>query len=850
MKLQHVIGGFLLVFWATALCCRAVPSSVPFAITASLDSIVSDSVEMRELVVSARREPVRMAGDTLIFNVASFCVSEGGRLKELLNALPGIEVMNDGRIIANGKDVVRILLNGKDFFKDNKQVVLENIPADILSEIKLYRKKNEQEERTGMSVGEGEQVIDMQTLPDKNNGWFGDLVGAGGSEKRFVGNLSLSQFNDQWQNMISTTADNLPSLFGLGDSYTDKLYRTPNTSDADKRGVNLIVTRMKDDWEISGTFYYHRGGVKSGQQAFSMNFLQQPPLVTDSKSEGQNENNSLTSTFDFRKKGERLSFFLSPVITYNKSSSEYLYSSKSYNLFEDAEIAGHEMINQNDLSDQLWNRSFNMSVSGGVNWAFAKPGRNLDVTFNISYGDQDEQTSSQSIVFYHHLGKEERTFRFTDNPVQNSSSMFQLLYTEPLTEHLKLQLEYKIQNEKDEVNQYVTDLDELLFQETGLNACFSSDSLSKYADSRYLTHISRAVVQYAGGSFRVTAGFLVAPQILFLDYRKNKMWIDTIQHVTSLAPEIMFYYNKPDGWNLSFSYVGRNQQPNIFSMLPIMDDANPLQRFMGNAGLRPTFAHSLTTAFFSFQPESQRQISFNLNASVLQNDVTQKTYYQEQTGSFLVVPENVSGNWNLGGHFNFSTSFVGNSRWYLEWQEEFGYTSRKAFRTVTNNLYQSNAFSKYQVDTYTQTHYLAFQYKWRFLEVKPYSYMTTEMQHSDLDTDKRSVFYRFGYGALLRYHWDGGIDLAVDLYNNCRRGYMDASLNDDELVCDLEFSYAFLKDKSAEIRFQVFDLFGNVKTIHGVSDVTSRNEIHYNEGVNSYFLLGFTYRFGLFGKRK
>lgn len=128
--------------------------------------------------------------------------------------------------------------------------------------------------------------------------------------------------------------------------------------------------------------------------------------------------------------------------------------------------------------------------------------------------------------------------------------------------------------------------------------------------------------------------------------------------------------------------------------------------------------------------------------------------------------------------------------------------------------------------------------------------MTCRVQNSELDLKGSTAYYRFGYGAMLRYNWAGGIDIAVDIYNNCRRGFMDVSLNGDEFVCDLEFSYTFLKDKSAEIRFQAFDLFDQVRTVNGTSDVTSRSEIHYNEGVNSYFLLGFTYRFGLFGKRR
>lgn len=848
MKLMHAL---FLLLWTAAWFFRVVPVHASLLCSVSADSLYSDSVAMRELVVSARRKPVWLEGDTLVFDVASFHVSDGGKLKELLKELPGIEVMNDGRIVANGKEVVRILLNGKDFFKDNKQVVLENIPAEILSEIKLYRKQTEQEERTGVALGDGEQVIDVQTLPDKDNGWFGDLVGAGGSEKRFVGNLSLSQFNDKWQNMISTTADNLPSSFGLGDSYTDKLYRAPNISDADKRSFNAIVTRMNEDWEVSGTFYYNKGRVKSGQQTFSENYLQQPASFIESRSKGSNESNSLSSTVDIRKRSDRLTCFLSPSMTYNKASSEYQYVSVNSQWTDvgDDETQ-YSQINRNDMNDEMYNRVLSLSLSGGLNLAFNKKGRNLDFTFNLSYGNQEEHYSSQSTVFYNLLEKNEKTFRFSDNPADNNSFRFQILYTEPVAEHLKLQVEYNIQQDRDEVNQYVTDLDELLGQKPGVIDWLPSDSLSKYADTKYLMHTCRAVLQYADGPLRMTAGVLLAPQTLKLNYRKNRHWIDTLQQLTSVAPELVLYYRKPNSWNWSFSYFGRNEQPSIFSLLPIMDDTNPLRCYMGNAGLRPTFNHSLTTTFFSFQIESQRQVNLSVNIAVLQNDVTQKTYYNEQTGSSLTIPENVSGNWNLGSQMNFSTSFVAFPQWYLEWQEEFAYTRRKAFQTIVSDDGFDEASSAYRVDTYTLTHYLAVQYKWRFLDVKPYSYMTCRVQNSELDLKGSTAYYRFGYGAMLRYNWAGGIDIALDIYNNCRRGFMDASLNGDEFVCDLEFSYTFLKDKSAEIRFQAFDLFDQVRTVNGTSDVTSRSEIHYNEGVNSYFLLGFTYRFGLFGKRR
>lgn len=838
-------GGF--VVWQ----CWALPVRASLLQPSGLDSLVlSDTLAMREVVVSAHREPIRMEGDTLIFDVASYHVSEGSKLKDLLKELPGIEVMNDGRIVANGRDVVRILLNGKEFFKDNKQIVLENIPADILREIKLYKKHTEQEERTGVALGEGEQVIDVQTQPDKDRGWFGDLVGGGGSRKRFVGNLSLSQFNDKWQNMISTNADNLPSSFGLGDSYTDKLYRTPNVSDADKRSGNIIVSRITDDWEASGTFFYSRGRVKSGQQSLTKNYLQQPASETESRSSGRNESNSLSSTLDFRKKGERVTFYLSPSLTYNRANSENNYSAVTTGRGDGSSELDPFLINRNEIQDESHSHVLNVALAGGINIAWNKKGRNLDLTFNWSYGSQGERAMSQSTVHYHQLNTDDYTFRFSDNPVENGSFRFQALYTEPLSSTLKLQVEYNIQEDRDEVNQCVSDLGDFLGTHAGVSVWPASDSLSKYADTWYVTHTCRAVLQYADGPLRLTAGMMVAPQKLQLDYRKNKLWIDTVQHLVSFAPELVLYYRRPNSWNWSFSYTGRSEQPSIFNMLPIMDDTDPLHRYLGNAGLKPTFCHTWTTSFFSFCPENQRQLSMSANASLLQNDVTQRTSYNEHTGASLTSPENVSGNWNLGAQLNFSTSFVRHPRWYLEWQEDVGYTRRKAFHTGFAEDGCGESGCAYQVDSYNWTHYFALQYKWRFLDVKPYSYMTCRIQCSELDRDGRTTFYRFGYGAMLRYTWDRGIDIAVDLYNNSRRGYMASALNGNEFVCDLEFSYAFLKDKSAEIRFQAFDLFGNVKTVNGRSDVTSVSEVRYDEGVNSYFLLGFTYRFGLFGKSR
>ena len=63
----------------------------------------------------------------------------------------------------NGYPIQEITVNGKDFFKGNKEVVLENLPVRFISQLKVYDKPTEQEKKTGMKSNEKNYVLDLKT---------------------------------------------------------------------------------------------------------------------------------------------------------------------------------------------------------------------------------------------------------------------------------------------------------------------------------------------------------------------------------------------------------------------------------------------------------------------------------------------------------------------------------------------------------------------------------------------------------------------------------------------------------------------------------------------------------------
>ena len=93
---------------------------------------------LQEVTVTASIVQFVNKGDTVSFNADAFNLDQGSMLDALIEQLPGAEINEQGQIHVNGQFIDKLMLNGKDFFKDNQLVLMRNLPAYAVKNIKIY----------------------------------------------------------------------------------------------------------------------------------------------------------------------------------------------------------------------------------------------------------------------------------------------------------------------------------------------------------------------------------------------------------------------------------------------------------------------------------------------------------------------------------------------------------------------------------------------------------------------------------------------------------------------------------------------------------------------------------------
>ena len=170
---------------------------------------------LEEVAVSAVVAKVQLINDTVMFNSAAYKLPEGASVEDLIRKLPGVQISSDGTITVNGKEVSQILVNGKEFFSNDKTVALTQLTADMIEKVKSYEKQSDLARQTGIEDGNEQTVLDLQVKKGMAKGWFGNIqVGWGApleKEGYDIANLyrvqaSVNRFDEDKQFTITGSA--------------------------------------------------------------------------------------------------------------------------------------------------------------------------------------------------------------------------------------------------------------------------------------------------------------------------------------------------------------------------------------------------------------------------------------------------------------------------------------------------------------------------------------------------------------------------------------------------------------------------------------------------------------------
>lgn len=100
-------------------------------------------MNLKDVTVSV--PPIKVKGDTLTYNVASFKNASDRSIEDIIRKLPGINVSEDGRIYYNGESINKFYIEGVDLLSGRYALASRNISPDDVSEVNIY--ENHQSKR-------------------------------------------------------------------------------------------------------------------------------------------------------------------------------------------------------------------------------------------------------------------------------------------------------------------------------------------------------------------------------------------------------------------------------------------------------------------------------------------------------------------------------------------------------------------------------------------------------------------------------------------------------------------------------------------------------------------------------
>ena len=836
----------------------------------------ADAIMLKGAVVTAMAQKVTLKEDTFVYNSAAYRTPEGSVVEELVKRLPGAEVSDDGTIKINGKEVKKILVDGKEFMTGDTKTALKNLPTSIIDKIKAYDEKSDLSKVTGIDDGEEQTVLDFNVKKGMNKGLMSNIDLGIGNKDRYSARGMGGYFNSNNRFMFFGNANNTSDR-GFGGGGPGRGFGGGNGLNASKMLAANYNYEEKNKFKFNTSLRWNHGDGDVWSRRSSENFLGSSSSFSNSLNQNFSRSDSWNGNIRLEWMPDTMTNILfRPSISWTTNDSRSTGISASYNQdpyqYSDDPLSD-EAIEKMDEDDAVVNTQRSVSLNNSknnnirgmlqLNRKLNNKGRNVTLRMDAKYTDKDSKSISLQNAHLYLVQNEAgldstyQTNRYNLTPSKDYSYSAQATYSEPLWKATFLQFSYKFTYSYSKSDRSTYDFSKYSFD--GINPAYGAwgnylgrldgelgdyrdDKLSRYSEYRNYTHDIQVMMRFIRQKYNLNFGVMIQPQCskFIQDYQGK--YVDTVRTVTNVSPTLDFRYRFSKMSNLRVNYRGTTSQPSISQLLDITDNSDPLNISKGNPGLKPSFTQNFRLFYNNFVQNHNKGVMTYINFSTTSNSISNKVTYDETTGGRITRPENINGNWNVMGAFMFNCSIDSAGVWNINTDTNLGYNHYVSYLSLDKS--QDSQKNTTQNTTWNERLSLSYRNDWLELSLDgtlAYNHAKNKLQpNSNLDT------WQFSYGPSMTLTAPWGTSLNTSLSCSSRRGYSDASMNTDEFVWNAQLSQGFLKGKPLTVMLQFYDLLHQQSTFSRAISSVSRTDTEYN-AINSYAMLHVVYRMNLFG---
>lgn len=807
--------------------------------------------------------PVKVNGDTVSFKADAFKTKPNATVEDLLKKLPGVQVDRDGTVKAQGENVQKVYVDGKEFFNNDPKLATKNLTAEMVDRVEVFDDMSEQAKFNGIDDGSRSKAINLKLKKDKKKGLFGKAYAGYGSDERYDAGLNANYFKGATQanviaksnntNNIGFTVSDMMGMFGGGGMMgggnaggmgsggfggggaMNLVNLGGRGGGGNTGGFNLGSTtgggittssqaglNYRDTWsrhfDVNGSYFYNFAQKENQNTSLRQNFLKDSTIST--------AENTYSGSTNYNHR-----FNLNIVATIDSFNSVIYQPNLS---FQKAETFSNDTLLSNSSSGKILNqgRTVNSNTGDGYNWSnnllwrrkFRKAGRTFSVALTNTWSNNDREGFTLNNLSVRQSDQMNRTESSTGNYAVSLS------YTEAIARDKILEFNYNHTDNR-------SSSDRKTFLKNAANGSYEIpvDLQTNHFENANLFDRYGTNLRIVKKKYNYQLGFAV--QQTGLESNNLSKGTNVVQKSTNFFPTASFNYQFQRSRSLRFSYRGRTNQPTVSQLQDVVNLDNYPYISKGNPLLRQEFSHNIMLSYNFFDIVKFRNLFAFITYSTTQNKIANAIDYLPG-GVQVTQPQNISGVYAISGNFNFGLPIKHLQGGNFNTNTRFGYSQDANIVDKVKN-YSRNL-------SVTEDLRLSYNYKEK-LDMGVSASITYNQVRNTVQKTNNANYYTHVYSADITYTMPKDFILSTDVDYTFNTG-LASGYNQNYAIWNAGLAKQLFKNKRGEIKASVFDILNqNTSVYRNVSD-NSIQDVR-NSTLKRFFMLSFTYRINRMGGR-
>ena len=825
---------------------------------------------LNNVTVIGRTPPARQKGDTTELNASAFKVNPDATTEDLLKKAPGITVEN-GVVTAQGEEVKKVTIDGRQFFGDDATAALKNLPAEVVDKIQVFDRMSDQAQLTGFDDGNAVKSINIVTKANMRNGQFGRIYAGYGTDERYAAGASVNLFSGNKRinliglfnniNQQNFSGEDLLGVSGAantgrgnqgntrggggnrgggsgGNANNFQIGPQPGIARTNAAGINFSDLWLNKKMEFTGSYFFNNS--RTTTKTITNRELFLPGDTSQFYKENRirqadNSNHRINMRVEYKIDSNN-TLIVAPNLSFqsNKSQSEQFganTTSKSFLI----NSTGNQRVSVAD--------GYNLRNDITFRHAFAKRGRAVTISLSSGINHRTSDVNLDAVSAYYDTATlliNDTLRQRTNNLTKGYNLSPSVNWSEPLGKKGQLQFSYNYQYNKNNADQENYFFDKVtgkysLF-DTSLSNLFENTVKANNAGISY--RIGDQVNQFSAG-LNYQGTVLNSDQqfpVMATVHKSYSNWLPNIQYRRNFGKQA----------NLRLMYRASVNAPSVNQLQNVINNSNPLFITTGNPYLNQSYRHFLTARYNITNTQKGTSFFAGIFSQFVNDYITNATYIAGadsllskdvvlRKGAQLSKPVNLSGYRNIRGFVTYGIA-IKPLKSNLNFNAGINYSRTPGLVNYVQNFSNNYSYNAGITIASNISEYIDFNVN--------YSANFNRVVNS-IQSQLNNKYYYHNAGIRLNLLTKSGWFLLNDVTNQLYSGLADG-YNQSFWLWNTSAGKKFFKNKRGELKLTVFDLLKQNQSI--ARNVTDNYiEDVQTDVLQQYFMLTFTYTLRNFG---